>query len=405
VAADIASPVRQAAADNPALAKTIQNGTAKDALGATQAVLKEAQNKIDTQHQAALKPVANVPADMKPVQAAVPSAETFHDPSEVTALNNLRDRAGKVQTLGDMYKFKQYLDKEQAPSFRNNAIAAGRSSVIDDAQGKVLSALRDHYYQSLEDATGLDFQPAKRMESSLLKAQEALGNASPGLVNKDVIANEKQGAVSRFGDVLEGGSKISKGGIPGVGYVAEKLRGTPLDQMQRQLKTAFSDLPKQSVYNGPLAGQWQPAPKSLPRNVPANVETGGTEGNWGTPPPTTPPVPATVTPSPQALPQLPAQAGREGQGIPPAPPSSPPPPLNEPTAVTNVNAGTPRPAQEAIPQRTINVSPEGQAVIQRPALLPPARPLDRATAKEIYDRAGRDPQKARELARKEGYQF
>ncbi len=145
----------------------------------------------------------------------------------------------------------------------------------------VLSTLRDHYYQSLEDATGLDFQPAKRMESSLLKAQEALGNASPGSVNKDVIANEKQGAFSRFGDVLEGGSKISKGGIPGVGYVAEKLRGTPLDQMHRQLKTVFSDLPKQSVYNGPLAGQWQPAPKACLATCLPMWRPGATEGNWG----------------------------------------------------------------------------------------------------------------------------
>jgi hypothetical protein len=38
-------------------------------------------------------------------------------------------------------------------------------------------------------------------------------------------------------------------------------------------------------------------------------------------------------------------------------------------------------------------------------VLPPARPLDRAAAQDIYERAGKDPEKARDLARKEGYQW
>lgn len=408
VAADIASPARQAAADNPALAKAIQNGTPKDALGATQAVLKEAQNKVDTQHQAALKPVQNVPANMKPVQAAVPSPESFHDPSEVTQLNNLRNRAGKVQTLGDMNKFRQYLNEQTAPSFRQNAVAAGRSSVLDKALDDTLSATRDQYYQQLEDATGLDFQPAKRMESSLLKAQEALGNAAPNLVNKDAIANENQGKLAAGADFLEGGSKLKSGAIPGVGYLAEKMRGTPLDQLHRQLKTAFSDLPKQSVYNGPLAGQWQPAPKGLPGQTIGNADFSGAEDSGGT----GQAVPPTVTPVPQQRPALPAVAGPEGAGIPPGrnisvtgttqpphgtiplparldqpllgsgegnpefvtPPASPPPPLNQPTAQTSVNAGRPmvrpidRPVEE--PPRPINIprslpAPETHAFSQK----------------------------------------
>lgn len=396
VATDIGSRVRQAAADNPALAQAIQKGTPKDALGATQRVLQEAQNQIDTQHNAARAPVANQPVDMKPVQNAIPAPKRFYTDAESKSLGDLKDRVGKVQTLDDLNDFRQYLNKETAPQYRESAIAAGRSSIQDDALMNAATAARNHYYDSLQDATGLDFQPAKRQEAGLMKAQEALQNATPGLVNKDVIANEDKGKVATAADVLEGGTKITHGGLPVVGYAAEKLRGTPLDQMHRQLKTAFSDLPKPSAYRGPLTSQVGRAQPKLPANVPANVETGGTEGNWGTPPPG-PAVPSTITPTPIQPPQLPAQAGPAGQGVPPGrnitvagttqpphgtiplpsrfgqpllgsgegnpqfvtPRPSPPPPVNLPTAQTSVNAGRPlvrpidRPVEE--PSRPINL--------------------------------------------------
>jgi hypothetical protein len=402
VATDIGSPVRQAAADNPAKAKVIQNGSPKDALAATQSILEDAQHQIDSQHNAARKPVASTPVDMKPVQDAIEKPKSFYKPAEASAINDIRQRAGNVQTLEDLNDFRQYLNKQTAPTYRQSAIAAGRSSVEDDALMSAATAARNHYYDSLEQATGLDFQPAKRTEAGLMKAQESLQNASPGLVNRDVIANEHKGKLATAADVVEGGSKFAHGGLPVVGYLAERMRGTPLEQMHRQLKTAFSELPQPSAYRGPLTSQYGQAQPKLPANTPGNANYGPPSQAAGS---TGPAVPSNVTPNPGQPAQLSAQAGPEGQGIPPAPPSNPPPPLNEPTAVTNVNAGTPRPAQEAIPQRTIHVSPEGQAAIQRPALPPPGRPLDRATAKEIYDRAGRDPEKARELARKEGYQF
>jgi hypothetical protein len=66
--------------------------------------------------------------------------------------------------------------------------------------------------------------------------------------------------------------------------------------------------------------------------------------------------------------QCPAQASPEGQGVPPAQPSSAPSAKSADSARMNVDAGSPQPSQDQIPQRTINVSPEGQAAIQRPAL-------------------------------------
>lgn len=79
---------------------------------------------------------------------------------------------------------------------------------------------------------------------------------------------------------------------------------------------------------------------------------------------------APVTPLMPAGP-APLQLG-SGEGNPEfVTPSTSYPPLNQATAQTSVNAGTPRPLQEEITDRTINVSPQGQAAIQRPALPPP----------------------------------
>lgn len=367
VAADIASPVRQAAADNPQLADVVHNGKPKDALGASQAILQKAKERIDDQHQMALQPVANTPVDMKPVVDAIPNPKNFYDVAERKALQDLKSRAGKVQTLGDLNDFRQYLGNENSPTFRASAVAAGRGSVADKALQSADSATRDHYYDQLEQATGLDFQGLKRTESGVMKAQEALQNVTPSLVNKDVLSHESTGVLGTAANVIDTATRAGHG-LPFVGYAAEKLRGTPLDQVQSGMQKFLSDLPKPSGYRGPLTSQWSPPQKGLPANVPGNAPFGGPSQAAGG---TGPAAQATVTPAPVQPPQLPAQAGPEGQGIPPAAPSSPSPPLNAPTARMNVNAGMPKPAQEQIPQRTFNVNEQGQAAIQRPSLPPP----------------------------------
>lgn len=403
VAADIASPVRQAAADNPSLVKAIQSGQPKDALGASQAILQKAKETIDQQHQMALQPVASTPIDMRPVVDAVPAAKSFHDEAETNALQDLKDRASRVQTLGDLNDFRQYLGNER--DFRQSTVAASRGSVADKALQSADNAARDHYYDQLEQATGLDFQGLKRTESGILKAKEAFENVAPGMVNKDVLAHEDQGALGTVANVADTATRAGHG-LPFVGYVAEKLRGTPLEQVQSGMQKFLTGLPQPRTYRGPLTSQFGRPPLKLPANTPGNAPYGANPAPGGV----GSVQPATVTPAPVQVRQLPAQAGPAGAGIPagrnltapttvipprgviplPAranqpllgagegnpefvtPPPSPPGPVNQPTAVTSVNAGTPRPLQEPIPQRTIQVSPEGQAAIQRPALPPPA---------------------------------
>lgn len=408
VASDIASPVRQAAADNPSLAQAVHNGKPKDALGASQAILQKAKETIDQQHQMALQPVASTPVDMQPVIDSVPDPKSFHDATEIKALQELKDRAGKVQTLGDLNDFRQYLGNENSPAFRASAVAAGRGSVADKALQATDSAVRNHYYDQLEQATGLDFQGLKRTESGILKAQEALQNVSPSLVNKDVLSHENTGVLGTAANVIDTATRAGHG-LPFVGYAAEKLRGTPLDQVQTGMQRFLSDLPRPSTYQGPLTSQFGQTPRSLPASVPGNAPYGANPTQTGV----GPVQPATITPAPTATPQLPAQAGPAGVGIPPGrnlvapitvipprgsiplpsrfgqpllgagegnpqfvtPRASPPPAFNSATAQTSVNAGRPmvrpidRPVEPSSPQ--IIVSPKGQATVQR-ALPPPA---------------------------------
>ena len=86
--------------------RVIQNGTPKDALAATQSILKMPSNRSTTQHQAALQACRERSGGYEAGAGCDSDTEersTIH--AEATALNNLRDRAGKVQTLDDMNDF------------------------------------------------------------------------------------------------------------------------------------------------------------------------------------------------------------------------------------------------------------------------------------------------------------
>jgi hypothetical protein len=103
-------------------------------------------------------------------------------------------------------------------------------------------------------------------------------NVSPSLVNKDVVSHENKGILGTAGDVIDTATRAGRG-LPFVGYAAEKLRGTPLEQVQTGMQRFLSDLPQPSSYRGPLTSQWSPAPRSLAANVPANVPF--TQGGGG----------------------------------------------------------------------------------------------------------------------------
>jgi hypothetical protein len=236
-----------------------------------------------------------------------------------------------------------------------------------------LKATRNLYYQELEKVTGQNFQAPKRMESSVLKAEEALGNAAPGMASRQAIAEQPLSARAQVGEALQGAHTLGGGPIAGAAkMIAQRVLGeTPMAPIQEGLRHFFGDLPSPSPA--------QVSPQIIP---PPRVTPGQPRLAPPAPAQLNAPLPAAPAYVPRA--QLPGRAVQQigapiaqpllgaGTGNPEfvTPPTSYPP-LNEATAQTSVNAGTPRPAQEPTPQRTINVSPEGTAAIQRPALPAP----------------------------------
>lgn len=396
VATTIASPLRQAAADNPVIANIIHSGAPEDSLAATQHLLDLAKHDIDMQHQTALRPVSGTPVDMKPVQDAVSFPSSLKDfaPDDAAAVSDLKARLGNVKTLGGMNDLRMYLNRELAPEFRKNAVAAGRSGAVDSAMSDALSATREHYYDQLEKATGQDFSGLKRTEGGLIKAQEALGNAAPQLASKEALAGEPKGVAATAADALQGGRTIARGPVSGTAnMVAEKiLKQTPLKPVQEGLQRFFSNLPEPTKPGAPPVSRFTQAPALLPAGqpqvlpkLPANAGIGPVD-NGTAPPratgfnvspagevrpgPTPPASPATVTPAPAQTRALPAQAGPEGEGIPPAPAPTAPP-LNQATASQRTNpplAPNPQPVPRG-PGFTVNA--QGQAVRTPAALLSP----------------------------------
>ncbi len=210
VASSIGSALRQTAADNPAIANAISTGSPEDSLAGTQALLGRLRGNIDAAHQQALGPVANTPIDPAPIQNAVtfPSSLSGFAPEDAAAVNELRTRLGNVRTLGGLNDLRMYLNQELASQFRQNPIAAGNSGAVTGAMQDALNAARDQYYDELQKATGQDFQGAKRMESGAVSAEEALGNAAPGMAARQAIAEQPRSVRGNLASALQGANGL-----------------------------------------------------------------------------------------------------------------------------------------------------------------------------------------------------
>jgi post-segregation antitoxin (ccd killing protein) len=425
VASSIGSAVRQAAADNPGIASAIQNGSAEDSLAGTQALLGKVRERIDTAHQQALGPVANTPIDPTSIQNAVTFPNSLKDfaPQDAAAVNDLRERLGNVRTLGGLNDLRMYINRELSSQFRQNPVAAGNSGAVTSAMQDALKATRDQYYQELENATGQSFQNAKRMESGVLSAEEALANAAPGMAARQAIAEQPRSLRGQAAEALQGAHTLGGGPIAGTAkLIAKRVLGeTPMTPVQEGLRDFFNNLPLRTPLRAGAPqfsqGPTTPNPRSpiqaQPQLLPAQTlgqsvtaapaqslrerlanSYGADEPNQFPSPYREPatasamPIPdrGTIAVGPDGVAQrgpaglLPERTGipqlTAGDGGPQfvVQPASPPPALNPATARTNVNAGRPlrqplnRPVEPTAP--TINVSPQGQATVQR-ALPPP----------------------------------
>lgn len=199
----------------------------------------EGENYTPYEHQTALAPVRYTPFEMTPVQNAVtfPSGLKDFAPADAEAINGFRQRLGTVNTLNGANELRMYLNNELAPEFRKNAIAAGRSGALDKAMENARSALRAPYDDQLQKATGQDFSGLKRTEGGIIKAQEAMGNAAPGLATKQALAEEPRGWKGNAAYALKGANSLRGGPVAGIAdLAAEKILGsTPLGDVQQGL--------------------------------------------------------------------------------------------------------------------------------------------------------------------------
>lgn len=393
------SKLRQIAADNPEVANVVRTGSPKEAFAAHQNLLSKAKAEIDLRHNDALAPVADTSVDMKPVQNAIkPDKYDLQgmDEADQRSFQELQDRAGKVQDLGGLNKFRQQLSTEDTTL--KNPMATGKSALYPQAVHKLYGAVRDAYYDALGKATGQDFTADKRLEGNIIAEQRGALNAGNRLATSEARQTAPQSAGGVAADLVEGAAHGRGPGIPVVSAFASKLRGTPLGQVQQHLQRFYSDLPNPSAPAAPpTAAAPVPTPRALPNpqlQLPASVIPNGEVSAPGTPasqPPTAqgppgfsvspegtarpgapaPATPSVITPTPDAQLQLPAQAGPEGQG---APPPSPPtaPPLNQATAAQSTRAPLPPNPQPTPPGRT-TVTPEGTAIPQRLQLPAPTK--------------------------------
>jgi hypothetical protein len=437
VASSIGSALRQTAADNPSIASAIASGSPEDSLAGTQALLGKMREGIDGRHQQALQPVANTPIDPTPIQDAVtfPQSLSNFAPEDAAAVNDLKARLGSVRTLGGLNDLRMYLNQQLASQFRQNPVAAGNSGALTSAMQDALKATRDQYYQELENATGQNFQGAKRMESGVLSAEEALGNAAPGLAAKQAIAEQPRSVRGNVANAIQGANGLKSGPVAGVTqFVAGKILGeTPMTPIQEGLRNFVSNLPARTPVPqaiGPRFSQGPTttnpripvAPAQLPPQTEGQVppaeapqsllerlaDSYGVEGANSFPQPYREPAaaatpisdrgtiivgsdgvaqrgPAGLLPAYTGVRQLGAGAGNPEFVVPPA---TPPPSFNPATARTNIYAGRPRPVVPPAPPRTVTVSPEGTAVVQRPQLIAPAVKGARSTARGSVPQAG-----------------
>lgn len=248
------SDIRQAAADNPELTQAATGSVSpENSLGAVQQLIKRSSQNLELQHQAVLGAVRNAPFDPSAVQSAVsgslPASLDGFAPSDRAALDELSNRLGTVKTLQGANDLRQYLNNETSPSYRQNAIAAGRSSTVDSALQAAADAHRNAFYDQLSNATGVDMSGLKQRQGSHMALQEALGNIAPSLAAKQAIAQEPASIRTQVANALQGAGTMTASPMSGIGKLLAQrvLRVEPMDQVQSLIRKSLQDLPQQTT--------------------------------------------------------------------------------------------------------------------------------------------------------------
>jgi hypothetical protein len=244
-------------------------------IGAYQKIVQNSLDDLEAQHAPALAQASSVPVDNASiVQRLKGIISPTMAPADVSAINELASRVEQAKTIGDLNKFRQELNTETAPEYRQSQVQAGRSGVSSQATSDLAGWVRNAYYDNLQDATGTDFAPLKRQEANLITTQEALQNQQAPLAKAEATHNAPATLRETAGNI----ANVVKD--PKTTVTQTILRESPATKVATLLQKSLADLPEAPTSTG------IPPPPAVRGQLPA---------------------PAPVQPPPQAL--LPAQSG------------------------------------------------------------------------------------------------
>jgi hypothetical protein len=396
IASAIAEPVRQAAAEHPELAQVATGSDPVQAFAAHQAILNEAEKSMEKEFNSILDPVRGHEVDARLVTHDLYASDALKQafPQEANWVNEFYARLDGVRTLGDLNEMRRLLNDKAASTYKSAAATMEESGRVG-AVRKAADTLRDYFYKELEQATGKDLRTLKRTEGSLIDAKTAAKSSGPRLTAEHQIHTERRSTLRTAADIAKGSKAIAGGAIPIVGWAADKLEGSQLQQLHSYLKDFYSDLPQVTLAGAPAAGGPTVRVGNVP-NPPEPRAPGLPPFRGATVPVEGPmfPTPTGITHEPRAgnstegatenalggprlaprltgggAPQL------EAGGTPAGPDKTFQPAAKTQVGPTNLESATSRPAPGAAGQ-SYTVDPNGQIRIQRKLLQAPTKKGD-----------------------------
>lgn len=365
--ADALSPIRQSASDmlatgTPAEQAIARNVTARgveplDRLGAVHSVIQKSLSNLEGQHAPALSQVAGTPVDMTPIQQGLAAQiKPGMSAADIAGIKDLIDRSGQITNLGDLNSFRQIMNEEASPSYRQTPTRAGQASAPQQVATDAANAVRSRYFDLMQQATGTDFQPLKNQESKLLTTKEAIERMQSPEAKAEATFN----APTTFKESLGNIANIVK--EPRATVTQTMLRESPATRAAMLIRKSMTNLPDAS----PVPPQAiAPASTNAPQ-LPANASPTSVTGTTVQPTPPVVPTPLLANPQgqlpPSAVQSLLANSGQSlqlpadtsGMAVTQTP-RTPYPSLNEAAARTRIS-----PTQFAEPA---NVGASGSAPV------------------------------------------
>lgn len=373
------SPIRQSAADmlangSPTEQAIARNATARgikplDRLGAVHSVIQKSLSDLEAQHAPALAQVGSTPVDMRRIQAQLRAQiRPGMSAADISGINDLIDRSGQINTIGDLNGFRQIMNEESSPSYRQTPTRAGQASAPQQVATDTANAVRNHYYDQLQKATGIDFQPLKATQSRLLTTKEAIERIQSPEAKAEATFHAGGKSVKEIAGDLANVIKE-----PRTTITQTLLRESPATRTANLIRKSLQSLPDASR---PVSPFGSPIASGVPQ-IPANASPASVTAT--TVPNTPPSAPAPMLANPQS--QLPSivqrllagggqslelPADTSGMSVSQGPTSSYPA-LNESTARTRVRPTQFQEAQPIVSSGARPVTPTGQVLspIQR----------------------------------------